>query len=330
MIKIFLLILFHLQAVTGNIPEEKSFPTKHFNSYPVGELGRQWTFPSDHLPVGGKISESYFACWNILNKDYLHWIESNTQGLKESLIMEENIEIEGKQGLTVRENHIIGYVVEMLTHPTHPRSLIGLEETNVSVIKALSKILPPHFKMVTADENIFIYNSDHLSPISYESGYYTNLSNTWMSLTLQEKKSGKSILFILSHAPGGPKCEHYLNELAEVVVRKHNPANFTVVMGDQNRPPGAFQLSLQLAKLKHKKDYLFAHFCIAYPTHINTHREASWIDNVFVSAPSVQDWENCSVCQTGESFFQDLAQAIELLQTLACAKLNLNDYTKRK
>lgn len=58
-----------------------------YNSFPVGELGKEWDFTSDHLPVGLNVDGFHLVFWNVLNKNYLGHIEENGQGLRDSSIL---------------------------------------------------------------------------------------------------------------------------------------------------------------------------------------------------------------------------------------------------
>ena len=88
-------------------------------NFPVGELGEKWDFPSDHLPIGVTINNHHIVCWNILNTDYLHWIETNSQGLKDSAIMRDNVPVGPDSDLTIREERVIQAVLEILMSSTN-------------------------------------------------------------------------------------------------------------------------------------------------------------------------------------------------------------------
>lgn len=72
-------------------------------SYFVGELGASWQSPSDHLPRGATVGNFHIAFWNILNKDYLNHIEENTQGLRHSSIIKDNVPVDSSNTLTINE-----------------------------------------------------------------------------------------------------------------------------------------------------------------------------------------------------------------------------------
>lgn len=53
---------------------------------------------------------------------------------------------------------------------------------------------------------------------------------------------------------------------------------------------------------------------IPYPTHINTHMEASWIDNIFISNPYPQIESH--ITKDGSELFKELQPTLDLLESL--------------
>lgn len=285
----------------------------------VGELGGQWQFPSDHLPIGMTIGGVHFACWNILNTDYLKHIETNSQGLKNSLIMETNCP--GKDPrLTRREEIVLEQVMSLLQHPTQPRSVLSLQETGASFWEVLKERLPPNFETVTAFTNdlvhgdVFIYNSDLLVCEGLQSKKYEcQPKNTIMALDLKERSSGIQYRFIQSHVPGGPiLSEPARKELADFAMRNYDPNKVIVIMGDMNRPPRDFLNVFAQKAEEYSMTQPYMNASIPYPTHINTHREASWIDNFFFAIPREMQIK----ISEEDAFFPDHQEMIHLLNKL--------------
>jgi hypothetical protein len=291
----------------------KASPSPFF----VGELGERWRFPSDHLPVGMSINGLNFANWNILNTAYLGYILSNSQGLKDSLIMETNC-IGQDPRLTEREEIILDQVLTLLQHPTSPRALLSLQETGEAFWEVLKERLPPNFKTTTtfpndlANGDVFIYNSDQFEYVSLQSERYTCYpTNTMMSLTLKERSSGQQYRFIQSHVPGGPvHSAPAREEFADFVMKQFDSSMVLVVMGDMNRPPQDFLNNFARSSEKYSMEQPYKNAVIPYPTHINTHQEASWIDNLFFFTPSKMPVEIAKE----NSFFPSLQKTINLLQ----------------
>lgn len=312
-----ILILSFALIMNCAFSEEKSSTIQ----FPVGELGKSWQFPSDHLPVGGTAGNIHFVMWNILNRAYLHHIVENGQGLKDSLILEKNIPIEGKESLTEREQLVIDQILEMIHHPTHPRALIALQETGEDFFEELKRVLPTNYIAVTTFENdlahgdLFLFDSDIFSYEGLISGDY-KVGNTWMIMDLREIATGKLYRFIQSHVPGGPiKSPPSRKEFADVLFDHYNPEAITLVMGDMNRSPDYFLKNFEDAAKARSAEQPFYTLLPPYPTHVGTTRAAGWIDNIFIANP----FENLSVevSRDGELFFKDLQKTIDLLESYA-------------
>lgn len=300
--------------------------SSHF--YPVGELGSRWTLGSDHLPVGGTTGSIHFVIWNILNTDALHHIMRNGQGLRDSSIMTTNIPFQ--DNLTLREAVIINQVYEMIQHPTHPRSLLALQETSENVYKKLQDTLPSHLQLLPSDVkelkhgDIFIFDNEIFDFIDFKCTQYKNKqsknSNTYMTLTLQEKNTKILYKFIQSHVPGGPEINSLPAriELANAVINDYNPEAISIVLGDMNRSPDFFIKNFESAALEHGlKSQPFEIMWPPYATHINTHMEASWIDNILIALPSAyKSMIHSEVSREGSDFFTGLQDTLDLLESL--------------
>lgn len=260
-------------------------------AYFVGELGSSWQFPSDHLPIGATLGDFHIAFWNILNKSYLFHIEKNDQGLRHSAILADNRPYPHSK-LTVREMIIVQQILEMIAHPTHPRSLIALEETHADVQNALKQQLPGNWVVATPpdqpeSQDLFLYDAEVFDFVEADAVKYSpEQPKTIFTLTLREKASQKLFRFVQSHIPGGPvdspaACARFAKE----ALRQFDPALTIVLMGDMNQSPQVIEKALKTAAEGLSQPY--QHLPIAYPTHVNTKMQASWIDNFFVYAPEV-------------------------------------------
>src|SRR5579862_1664086 len=301
-----------------SIPQEKIADSY---SYPVGELGALWQFPSDHLPVGGTIGALHFVVWNILDTKYLQHIVDNGQGLRDSLILQTNVPCDQSK-LTVREALIVKDILAMVHHPTHPRALIALEEMSKRVYVELGNALPEHMCCIPdpLDEiwhgDVFIYDTQVFEYVSFQSKKYkTNRRNDYSTLTLIEKRTGLTYRFIQSHVPGGPvHSVPARQELANSIMQEFDPRAISVVMGDMNQSPEYFIRDFAIAAQKYGlAKQPFEPMPIPYPTHINTLREASWIDNVFISNPYAEI--PCDVIRDGSEIFESMQTTIDLLES---------------
>ena len=92
----------------------------------VGELQEKWQFLSDHLPIGMTIDDLNIVSWNVLDAEYMSWITKNEQGLSRSMITDEHVYI-GDSKLTIRDKHVVDLILQTISHPTHPRSILSLK-----------------------------------------------------------------------------------------------------------------------------------------------------------------------------------------------------------
>lgn len=314
---------FQIASANEN-PDEKT--STRF--YPVGELGAQWTLGSDHLPVGGTIGSIHFVMWNILNTDALHHILGNGQGLRDSSIITANIPFQ--DNLTLRESVIIDQIFEMIQHRTHPRSLLALQETSENVYKKLQESLPANLQLLPMDVeelkhgDIFIFDKTIFDFIDFKCAQYKNKQskhgNTYMTLTLQEKDTQILYKFVQSHVPGGPDINSLSAriELANAVISDYNAEAISVVLGDMNRSPDYFIKNFESAALEHGLELQpFEIMWPPYATHINTHMEASWIDNILIATPSAfESIVHSEVTSEGSAFFTGLQDVLDLLESL--------------
>jgi hypothetical protein len=313
----------------------------------VGDLGKQWNFGSDHLPIGITVNGHHFVSWNILDKRFIHWIETNEQGLKGSAITDNHVPLRPGESLTLREELIIRQILAMATHPTHPRSILALQETNPDVFQELSKRLPSKYVAISHQSanqgEVLFYDKTFFNLKNCDSGVYTNAKNTWVVASLQDIKTHATYTIVHSHIPGGNKSEDARRQLARHIFMSFNPNNITLIMGDQNRAPSyfledlnkvfkinPFNLSFGLsssdsedftqqiprdaskvpeAEEEKPKTQVFKIVDIPYPTHVNTHKEACWIDNFFTTHPAI-----CRVGRNHQEFFNALEVPLLLFQ----------------
>lgn len=293
-----------------------------YEPYDVGELGELWQFPSDHLPIGVSISDFHMVFWNILNKDYLFHIESNTQGLKNSAILTDDVRITEDETLTVREGIVGEMVLEMITHPTHPRSLIALQETHVDVLAFITAKLPPSWDLLTPpdqpnSQDLFLYNTDIFEFIDLDAVKYTpDRNKTIFTITLREKSSGKLFRFVQSHVPGGPDSPVSCAKFSKEALRQYDPNITTVLMGDMNKPPSVIQQALDQSAEELDVLQPYCHLPVEYPSHMNTKLQASWIDNFFISTPR-NNPEQIQASHQAEELSNVLVPIVELLKNFS-------------
>lgn len=315
---IFKTIIILLMTCATLQSQEEQTSTQH---YPVGELGALWQFPSDHLPIGGSIGDIHFAMWNILSTHFLSFIEDNGQGLRDSLIKTSNIPVQEGKSLTVREQMIIDQVLQMFEHKTHPRALIALEETNDTVFQELNKIAPPNMVVIMPlltdphNRDIFIYNSDRFSQGEIHGiKYDVAPKNVISEITLKDKQTGLEYRFIQSHVPGGPvNSPAGRKQFSEYVINEFDPEKTTIIMGDMNRSADYFQRDFATASQNRGlAEQPYENKPIPYPTHIDTNRDATWIDNLFIYNPYAEI--SVQITTDPSEFFEGLRPTMDLLK----------------
>jgi len=81
------------------------------------------------------LGKFHIASWNVLGSDYIDWVtEKDSHGLKGSMISDEHVFI-GDSKLTLRDKHVVDLVLQMLSHPTHPRAVLSLQECNAPFLE---------------------------------------------------------------------------------------------------------------------------------------------------------------------------------------------------
>lgn len=207
---------------------------------PVGELQEKWTYPSDHIAIGMTWDGLHIGSWNVLNNAYISWvIEKNSQGLSRSQIAKENIEV-NESGLTIRDQSVVASILEMLTHPTHPRSLLSLQECGPAFLDELEKNLPPSFKIVRdtnsqlKDYNAMIYDTRALRFIEEESncavsGVFSEDSRTIMDIVFERIDTNQRFNVLNGHLPGAPG-----NPAPDEFARFAAAKKAVIAMGDMN------------------------------------------------------------------------------------------------
>jgi len=204
----------------------------------VGELQERWQFPSDHLPIGMTIDGLNIASWNVLDGDYMSWVtEKNSQGLSRSMIADEHVYI-GDSKLTIRDRHIADLILQMTSHPTHPRSLLALQECNSPFIEELRARLPDYFEIVSHygeaivfDSRLFEMKDTNAKPVS---GIFSEQpERTFQDIILRRRDTGKEVRLINAHLPGAPDKPARF-EFAQYLLDTFDASTTTLAMGDMN------------------------------------------------------------------------------------------------
>lgn len=202
----------------------------------VGELQEQWQFPSDHLPIAMTYDNIQLVSWNVLDGEYMDWqIEKNSQGLSRSMIADEHVYI-GDSDLTMRDIHIADQVLEMISHPTHPRGILGLQECSDAFIEELKSRLPEHFEVISlyGDATLIDLRQFEVVESKEVAGVFSDSpERSFQDITLRRLDNGQSLRLINIHLPGDPTKPGRF-EFAKYLARTFNPNITTLAMGDMN------------------------------------------------------------------------------------------------
>ncbi len=213
----------------------------------VGIMREKWTHPSDHLPIGVTLqgqSPIHIATWNILADIYMKHVMDDYQGLMGSAITTEHEKVT-EEGITLRNQHLIDHILQMLTDKDRPRGVIALQECGKTFIQHLKKSLAPHFKLSLAGESeedqiAMIYNSNIFDLVEKngQQGVFSDKpSRGILNLLLKQKDTGELIRCITVHLPWvlqGPATQELSAYILEQK-RVQKEGETMVVMGDMNR-----------------------------------------------------------------------------------------------
>jgi len=274
----------------------------------VGELQEKWQFPSDHLPIGMTFSDLNIASWNVLDAHFMNWVTvENSQGLNRSLIADEHVYI-GDTRLTVRDKHVAKLVLEMVSHPTHPRSIISLQECSREFIKELRSQLPSHFKIIAhrGDAVIIDKRLFDIKEVRAESGVFSDEPRRAFQDILIQRKDNKELMRLINiHLPGR-KDKPGRFEFAQYIARTFDPKRTTLVMGDMNFNEIEMSQALKQAFSNRSPFSVYSPYC----TNIDPdHLESKSIDHFFVHSP-----DGSSVTLNApEQIMSELAPIVSLL-----------------
>lgn len=267
------------------------------NTNYVGELGDQWQFPSDHLPVGATVGNTHVISWNILNNHYMDWVTNeNSQGLNGSLITE----LHGNPsttypGLTIRDELIMAYLLQIINTPAHNSHLIlSLQECSPEFVKAFSTMLPSNMGMLLSDksfaikdQNITIYNKQTFSFLENESSITKAFPNsdprrTLMDLVFVENGTQEKLRVINTHLPGDPTVPG-TNDFARYLLSSLKSNCTTIATGDMNFTEAEMQKAFDEESVKLNIPFPFTSL-VHYHTNIGAFTlEGKGIDHVWVN-----------------------------------------------
>ena len=202
----------------------------------VGKLQEKWQFPSDHIPIGLSIQGLHVASWNVLDAKHMRWItDKDAQGLKRSLIVQEHTHLENSK-LTLRDTSVANTICSMMEHPTHPKSIVTLQECSQALLLHLSEIIPTNFTILAHDCNATIFNHDHLALVEAHAvtGIFSHeMDRSFQYMTFQNKVDRQFLRLINAHLPGDPTKPARF-EFGAYLSNTFSPDTTTLISGDMN------------------------------------------------------------------------------------------------
>ena len=254
---------FHNAYSSQGLYRIKYFPEPKTHCVPmgrhVGELQELWQLPSDHLPIGLTMRGFHIASWNVLHAKWvMNW--SYAQGLNRSMILREHIYIKPTE-LTLRDCHVIQLLLAMIVHPTHPRSILCLQECSEPFLEELQSRLPDRFALAAKHAEAIVYDQTKLRllEIKETAGVFADEPKRTF-LDLHFNSAEKRIRLINVHLPGdldGPGRYEFTNYLASTF----HPAMTTLAMGDMNFNELELAEAMQSAFLERSPFTIYSPYC---------------------------------------------------------------------
>jgi len=275
----------------------------------VGELQEQWQFPSDHLPIAMTMDDIHFAAWNVLDADYMDWVlEKNSQGLSRSMLADEHVYI-GDSKLTIRDQHVADLIVEMITHPTHPRSLLSLQECREPFLEELRSKLPANFEILSNHGEAVVIDRSRFEVLALKevSGIFKDEpQRTVQELTLRRLDTGIQMRIVNAHLPGNPeKPARY--EFAQYLANTFDPNITTVAMGDMNFNELEMADAMNQGFQNNSPFSMYSPYCTNISPYVFNSKS---IDHFFVYSPD----SSPVTLSTPDQVMSNLAEIVALLQ----------------
>lgn len=251
----------------------------------VGELHEKWQFPSDHLPIGATVGDFDIVSWNVLNKIYMSWVYNNSQGLSNSLLTQEDIIIK-ENGLTLRDQHVISSILEMINHESNPKSVLSLQECGEPFLQELQALLPENFKILLSsnsaiNQDIIIYDQTKFNLLEKNidfNAYPCDSGRPIMNVLLE--KDGIKYRFFNAHVPGNPNLPGRY-EFADYVFNHKQDDEVTIALGDLNFEPKEMDHAFEVAASAYLKDNHFQRLS-PYRTNVGLDFCSKAIDHIFI------------------------------------------------
>jgi endonuclease/exonuclease/phosphatase family metal-dependent hydrolase len=151
------------------------------------------------------------------------------------MIVDEHVYI-GDSKLTERDRHVASLILEMISHPTHSRSILSLQECSAPFIEELRSRLPSHFDLIASHGDAVLLDKRRFEVLEAKkiSGIFSSTPyRTFQDLTIRRLDNGKSLRLLNVHLPGDP-AQPGRFEFARYLKETFDPNTATIAMGDMN------------------------------------------------------------------------------------------------
>jgi endonuclease/exonuclease/phosphatase family metal-dependent hydrolase len=238
----------------------------------------------------------------------MSWVtEKDSQGLKRSMIVDEHVYIEGTN-LTLRDKHVVELILQMLSSPTHPRSILTLQECNKPFLKELLARLPENYTIIASHGDAIVIDTNLYGIVSAKnvSGIFSETpSRGFQDVTLQNWLTGKKLRMLNVHLPGDPLHPARF-EFAAYLSSTFDPSIATIASGDMNFNEIEMQEALDQAFANERAFDLYSPYCTNISPFAFTSKA---IDHYMVYAPEQEVQVN-----SAEEVMQGLSKTLDLLQ----------------
>ncbi len=275
----------------------------------VGELQEKWQFPSDHLPIGMTFDNLHFISWNVLDAAYMSWVtEKNSQGLSRSMIADEHVYI-GNSKLTIRDQHVVDLILQTISHPTYPRSVLALQECSESFIEELRSCLPARFEIISSYGDSVIVDRSlfdvvHVKEVSCV--FKEARCRTFQDITLRRLDDGQLLRLVNVHLPGDPTKPARF-EFAQYLADTLDPTVTTLAMGDMNFTELEMADAMDQAFQGNSAFSIHSPYCTDISPYVF---ESKAIDHFFVYSPH----QSAVMLSTPDQMMDGLAPMVDLLR----------------
>ncbi len=250
----------------------------------VGELQEKWQFPSDHIPIGMTFDNLHFLSWNVLDAQYMSWVlEKNSQGLSRSLIVDEHVYTDNSK-LTIRDKHVADLVLEAISHPTHPRALLALQECSNAFIEELRSRIPAHFEILSSQGESLLFDRRLFEVVwtkEVPAIFANEPQRKVQDITLCRLDNGQWLRLVNVHLPGDPTKPARF-EFAEYLAKTFDPDLTTIAMGDMNFNELEMSNAMKLAFQGSSPFSLYSPYCTNISPYVFNSKA---IDHFLVHSP---------------------------------------------